>query len=120
MRREGGSYVIDIDVDIDEEVFYQAGLTSTESSMAVRPVEEQDCEEEAMEAECEFGARKAEMMRSPSLPSGAEVEEHEKDSFAVQELVPSLRQRKRQASRAPTTDTRSWPRIAHGLRLHGR
>ena len=35
--------------------------------MAVRPVEEQDCEEEAMEAECEFGARKAEMMRSPSL-----------------------------------------------------
>ena len=46
--------------------------------MAVRPVEEQDCEEEAMEAECEFGARKAEMMRSPSQPSGAEVEEHEK------------------------------------------
>ena len=46
--------------------------------MAVRPVEEQDCEEGAMEAECEFGARKAEMMRSPSLPSGAEVEEQEK------------------------------------------
>ena len=37
--------------------------------MAVKPVE--DCEEEAMEAECEFGARKAEMMRS-----GAEVQEH--------------------------------------------
>ena len=46
--------------------------------MAVRPIEEQDCEEDATEAECEHGARKAEMMRSPSLPSGAEVEEHEK------------------------------------------
>ena len=31
-----------------------------------------------MEAECEFGPRKAEMMRSPFLPSGAEVVEHEK------------------------------------------
>ena len=30
------------------------------------------------EAECELGARKTEMMRSPSLPNGAEVEEHEK------------------------------------------
>ena len=46
--------------------------------MAVRPVEEQDCEEESMEAEYELGARKNEMMRSPSLPNTAEVEEHEK------------------------------------------
>ena len=53
-------------------------MTSDESSMAVRPLEEQDFEEESMEAECEFGARKTEMMRSPSLPNGAEVEEHEK------------------------------------------
>ena len=31
-----------------------------------------------MEAECELGARKTEMMRSPSLPNDAEVEEHKK------------------------------------------
>ena len=31
-----------------------------------------------MEAECEPGSRKTEMMRSPSLPNCAEVEEHEK------------------------------------------
>ena len=31
-----------------------------------------------MEAEGELGARKTEIMRSPSLPNGAEVEEHEK------------------------------------------
>ena len=48
-------------------------MTSDESSMAVRPLEEQDFEEEPMEAECEFGARKTEMMRSPSLPNGAAV-----------------------------------------------
>ena len=89
--------------------------------MAVRLVEEQDCEEESMEAECEFGARKTEMMRSLSLPNGAEVEEHAKDPHAVLELVPPLRQRKRKASPAPTNDTRRrWPRIAHGLPFHGR
>ena len=54
--------------------------------MAVIPVEEQDCEEEAMEAECEFGARKVEMMRSPSLSSGAEVEEHEKTHLPFRSL----------------------------------
>ena len=48
MRRKG-AYVVDIDVNIDDASFYEAGLISDESSMAVRPVEEQDCEEESMD-----------------------------------------------------------------------
>ena len=88
--------------------------------MSLRPVEEQDFDEESMVAECEFGARKTEMMMSPSLPNGTEAEEHEKTHLPFRSWCRHYVRGKGKQSPVPTNDTRrSWPRIAHGLRLHG-